>query len=69
MPRNWYERLDGSFDNFRLPRSARKTLRQANITALEQLKAYACQLEQCEGISPKTALIIREEILCLTSHK
>jgi endonuclease III len=69
MPWDWDERRDGPINGLRLPRSAWKALRQANISTLEQLKVGIDRIERLEGIGPKTAQLIREEILRLTSHK
>jgi DNA integrity scanning protein DisA with diadenylate cyclase activity len=69
MTNDLNERKDGPIDGIRLPRSAWKALRQANITTLKQLEASADRIQRFEGIGPKTARIIREEILRLASHK
>jgi hypothetical protein len=63
------ERRDGPIDGLRLPRSAWKALRQANITTLEQLRAVADKIQRFEGVGPQTAKIIRGELRRVAFNK
>jgi hypothetical protein len=63
------ERRDGPIDGLRLPGSAWKALRQANITTLEQLRAVADKIQRFEGVGPQTAKIIRGELRRVAFNK
>jgi hypothetical protein len=57
-----HEPYRGPIQGLRLPLNAWKALRLRNITTLDQLRAVADRVHRFEGIGPKTAQIIREEL-------
>ena len=59
---NYPELWEGPIRGLRLPFTAWNRLLAEGITTFEQLKAAAHQLEQINGIGPKMARVIRDEI-------
>jgi hypothetical protein len=57
-----HEPYRGPIQGLRLPHNAWIALRRQNITTLDQLRAVADRVHRFEGIGPKTAQIIREEL-------
>jgi hypothetical protein len=56
------ERCKGPIEGLRLPLYVWGVLRKANITTIDELRAVADRLQRFEGIGPKTARVIREEL-------
>jgi hypothetical protein len=52
----------GSIKGLRLPFNAWLALNRAGITTLDQLRAWADQIERIDRIGPKTAHTIRQEL-------
>ncbi len=57
----------GSIDDLLLPPRAWHVLRREKVNTLAKLRAVADRLEQFEGIGPKTAKIIRDELARVTA--
>jgi hypothetical protein len=53
---------EGSIKGLRLPFNAWLALNRAGIITLDQLRARADQIERIDGIGPKTAHAIRQEL-------
>src|SRR3712207_4295173 len=56
------ERWNGPIRDLRLPLAAWRSLQAEGITTIGQLRAVADQLERFDGIGPKTAEVIRDEL-------
>jgi hypothetical protein len=69
MPQSPSQNPDDPFDGLLLPISAWKTLEDAKITSLEQLKTIAPGLEQIRGMDPETAQIIKDRLDCLAARR
>jgi hypothetical protein len=50
---------EGSIKGLRLPFNAWLALNRAGITTLDQIRAWADQIERLDGTGPKTAHTIR----------
>jgi hypothetical protein len=61
MPRD-EEKIPGPIEGLRLPQRAWAVLQREHITTLDRLRSVADRLERFEGVGPKTALAIRQEI-------
>ncbi len=59
----------GSLKGLRLPPKAWYVLRRENIRTITQLRAIAGRIERFEGIGPKTAQAIRDEVARVTFHE
>ncbi|WP_414476118.1 hypothetical protein [Microvirga sp. M2] len=59
----------GLIGDLMLPPRAWYVLRRENIKTLNKLRAVADWLEQFDGIGPKTARLIREELARVTSSR
>ncbi len=57
----------GSIDDLLLPPRAWHVLRRENIKTLTKLQAVAGRLEQFDGIGPRTAKVIRDELARVTA--
>jgi DNA integrity scanning protein DisA with diadenylate cyclase activity len=62
MPTHHDERWGGPIRGLRLPLTIWNSLRDEGITTISRLQAIADQLEKLDGIGPKAARIIREEL-------
>jgi hypothetical protein len=62
MPTHYDERWGGPIRGLRLPLTIWNSLRDEGITTISRLQAIADQLEKLDGIGPKLARIIREEL-------
>jgi hypothetical protein len=58
----YYDLRAGPIAGLNLPFATWAVLRREHITTLDQLKAAAGWLERFDGIGPKTARMIREEL-------
>jgi hypothetical protein len=56
----------GPISSLYLPWIAWEALRRTEIRTIDQLMANADQLEQFDGIEPKTAQVIRQPLACAT---
>jgi hypothetical protein len=56
----------GPISGLYLPWIAWEALRRTKIQTIDQLMANADQLEQFDGIEPKTAQVIRQALACAT---
>lgn len=54
--------VSGPITGLHLPRHAWHGLRKHGIMTVAQLKAVADRLERLEGMGPKTARVVREEL-------
>ena len=66
MPRD-HETSPGPIDGLHLSTRVCRVLRRENIWTLTQLKMSAGRIERFDGIGPKAALAIRQEIARVTS--
>ncbi|GEO19418.1 hypothetical protein [Microvirga aerophila] len=62
MEHAFYQRYEGPIIGLRLPRKTWNVLRRKNITTIDRLRAAAHRVHRFEGIGPKAARLIREEI-------
>ena len=62
MPNHYHERWGGPIRGLCLPLAVWTSLGRENIITIDQLRAVAHQLERLDGIGPKAARIIREEL-------
>jgi hypothetical protein len=62
MPTHYDERWGGPIRGLRLPLTIWNSLRDEGITTIARLEAIADRLEKLDGIGPKAARIIREEL-------
>lgn len=69
MPNPFNERWEGPIRGLRLPLSIWTYLGREGITTIDQLHGVAYQLEKLDGIGPKGARIIREELVRVTVPK
>jgi hypothetical protein len=53
---------EGPIGGLRLPHSAWAALDRAGITTLDQLTAQVDQIQRFDGIGPKTALLLKQEL-------
>jgi endonuclease III len=69
MPQGKWERFGGPIRGLRLPLNAWDALRQEGITTIGQLRDVEADLEKLPGIGPKTAKLIREELVRIKSSR
>jgi hypothetical protein len=67
MGNAFYQRHKGPISGLRLPLKTWEVLRRQNITTMDELQAAADRVHRLEGIGPKTARLIREEIARVTA--
>ena len=58
----FYETCNRPIGGLSLPHNAWQALRRENIENLDQLRTVVGQLQQLEGIGPKTARVIKMEL-------
>ena len=69
MENAFYQRYEGPISGLRLPRKTWDVLRRHSITTMDEIRAAADRVHRFEGIGPKTARLIREEIARVTAPK
>jgi DNA-directed RNA polymerase alpha subunit len=69
MEHAFYQRYEGPISGLRLPLKTWEVLRRQNITTIGALRAAADRIQRFEGIGPKSAQLIREEIVRVTAPK
>jgi hypothetical protein len=67
MGNTFYQRYEGPIGGLRLPLKTWDVLRRQKITTMDGLTAAADRVHRLEGIGPKTARLIREEIARVTA--
>ena len=63
MENAFNQRYSGPISGLRLPLKAWDVLRRQNITTMDELQAAADRVHRFEGVGPKTAQLIRDEIV------
>ena len=58
---------EGPIGSLRLPLSAWAALDRAGITTLDQLRAQIGRIQRFDGIGPKTARLLKQELARLDS--
>jgi hypothetical protein len=69
MENAFYQRYQGPIRGLRLPLKTWDVLQRQKITTMNELQAAADRVHRFEGIGPKTARLIREEIARVTLPK
>jgi endonuclease III len=69
MPQGKWERFGGPIRGLRLPLNAWDALRAEGITTIGQLRDVVDDLEKLPGIGPKTAELIRDELVRVKSAR
>ena len=62
MKSAFYRRYTGPISGLHLPLKTWQVLRRQDITTMDELRAVSDRVHRFEGIGPKTARLIREEI-------
>ena len=67
MFRSFHDVCEGPIEGLRLPLSARGVLDRAGITTLDQLRAQVDRIQRFDGIGPKTARLLQQELARVSS--
>ena len=62
MFHRFHDVSDGPIGGLRLPLSAWAALDRAGITTLDQLRAQVHRIQRFDGVGPKTALLLKQEL-------
>jgi hypothetical protein len=62
MFRSFQDVGEGPIGGLRLPFSAWAALDRAGITTLDQLRAQVDRIQRFDGVGPKTALLLKQEL-------
>ena len=62
MFRSFDDVCEGPIEGLRLPLSAWAALERAGITTLDQLTAQMARIQRFDGIGPKTARLLKQEL-------
>jgi hypothetical protein len=63
MKNAFYRRYTGPISGLHLPLKTWYVLRRQDITTMDELRAVSDRVHRFEGIGPKTAQLIRDEIV------
>jgi hypothetical protein len=69
MKNAFYLRYTGPIGGLHLPLKTWQVLRRQDITTMDDLQAVSDRFHQFEGIGPKTARLIRDEIARVMAPK
>jgi len=62
MFRSFHDVCAGPIGGLRLPLSTWAALDRAEITTVDQLRAQIARIQRFDGIGPKTALLLKQEL-------
>ena len=63
MKSAFYRRYTGPISGLHLPLKTWYVLRRQDVTTMDELRAVSDRVHRFEGIGPKTARLIRDEIV------